>query len=65
MGEVVYRSEVRIERRKPPIREAFFATGESAVFGVPGGLAIHYGLDPDAIDPHAATLDYIVAAAAG
>ncbi|MEW6581909.1 MAG: hypothetical protein AB1416_04030 [Actinomycetota bacterium] len=63
MGDVVYRSEVRIERRRPPVRDAFFTTGESARFGVHGAVAQHYGYPPDVEPQHAATIDYIVAAA--
>ena len=65
MGEVVYRSEVRIERKKPPDRVAHLPTGESVTFGVHGPIAGHYGYGPDQVAPHAATLDYIAAAAAG
>jgi hypothetical protein len=58
---------VRIERLKGPVRNAWLP-GESApvTFSVHGAIAQHYKLDPAAIgDPHAATLDYVVAAAAG
>jgi len=34
-------------------------------FGVHGAIAQHYGVAPDAFKPHATTIDYIVAAAAG
>jgi hypothetical protein len=34
-------------------------------FGVHGAVAEHYGTDPDTSPPHATTLDYLVAAAAG
>jgi hypothetical protein len=66
MGEVVYRSEVRIERVKGPIRRAYLP-GETApvIFGVHGAVAQHYKVSPDAFPERATTLDYIVAAAAG
>ena len=35
------------------------------VFGVHGEVAAHYGLREGQYQPHATTLDYIVAAAAG
>lgn len=66
MAEVVYRSVVRVEREKGPIRRAWLPSEESpVVFGVHGAIAGHYRVPPDAYEPHAATLDYIVAAAAG
>ena len=66
MAEVVYRSEVRVERIKGPLRRAWLP-GESdpVLFGVHGEIAAHYELAPGTFAPHAATLDYIVAAAAG
>ncbi|MDQ3433049.1 MAG: hypothetical protein M3467_12715 [Actinomycetota bacterium] len=66
MGEVVYRSQVRIERAKGPLRSATLPAEEEPVwFGVHGAVAEHYGVAPDVSQPHATTLDYIVAAAAG
>ena len=66
MGDVVYRSEVRIEREKGPMRRAYLpAEPEPVVFGVHGAIAEHYKVPPGAFPPHATTLDYIVAAAAG
>jgi hypothetical protein len=66
MPEVVYRSEVRIERAKGPIRRAFLpAESQPVTFGVHGAVAAHYKVPPNALEPHATTLDYIVAAAAG
>lgn len=66
MPDVVYRSEVRIERVKGPLRRAFLP-GESAPvsFAVHGAVAEHYGRAPGTFEPHATTLDYVVAAAAG
>lgn len=66
MSEVVYTSEVRIERQGGPNRLAFIPGEEEPVrFGVHGAIAAHYKVDPAAVEPHATTLDYIVAAAAG
>jgi len=66
MGEVAYRSEVRIERVKGPVRRAYLpAESEPVIFGVHVAVAQHYKVSPDAFPPHATTLDYIVAAAAG
>jgi hypothetical protein len=66
MGNVVYRSEVRIERVQGPVRRAFLpAEREPVVFGVHGAVASHYRVSPDAFPPRATTLDYVVAAAAG
>ncbi len=66
MAEVVYRSDVRIEREKGPLRRAYLpAEPEPVIFGVHGAVAAHYKVPPEAFPPHATTLDYIVAAAAG
>jgi hypothetical protein len=66
MSDVVYRSEVRIERVKGPLRRAFLpAESKPVMFGVHGAIAEHYKVPPEALEPHATTLDYIVAAAAG
>ncbi len=65
-NEVVYLSKVRIERDKGPLRRAWLpAEKEPVVFGVHSGIAAHYKVDPAKFEPHAATLDYVVAAAAG
>ena len=66
MDDVVYRSEVDIERHRGPLRSARLpAESEVVWFGVHGAVADHYGVDPDVSEPRATTLDYIVAAAAG
>ena len=66
MAEVVYRSEVRIERVKGPVRKAWLpAETEPAIFGVHGAIAAHYKVPANVAEPRATTLDYIVAAAAG
>jgi hypothetical protein len=66
MGEVVYVSKVRIEREEGPVRLAWIpGEKEPIVFSVHGAIAKHYGREPNELAPHAATLDYIVAAAGG
>jgi hypothetical protein len=66
MSDVVYRSEVRIERVKGPVRKAYLpAEKEPVIFGMHGTVAEHYKISPEAFEPRATTLDYVVAAAAG
>ena len=66
MAEVVYRSEVRVERMGGPVRRAWLpGETEPVTFGVHGAIAAHYKVPPDAFPPHATTLDYIVASTAG
>jgi hypothetical protein len=65
-NEVTYTSRVRIERVKGPLRRAYLPqVPEPVIFGVHSEIAQHYGVDPNVHEPHAATLDYLVAAAAG
>lgn len=65
-GEVVYVSNVRIERQRGPIRLAYLpAETEPVTFGVHSEVAEHYELPPGAYPPRATTLDYVVAAAGG
>ena len=56
MAEIAYRSQVRIERIKGSLRHAFHPEEPQPV---------HYGAQPGAYEPHATTIDYVVAAAAG
>jgi hypothetical protein len=65
MSEVVYTSNVRIERVAGPLRLAHLpAEKEPVRFGVHGRIAEHYGVPPERIrEPHAATIDYVIAAA--
>ena len=66
MPDVVYRSEVRVERIKGPERKAWLpAEKEPVMFGVHGAIAEHYKVPAGMFEEHATTLDYIVAAAAG
>ncbi len=63
---VVYRSRVRVEPVKGPLRRAYLPAEQVPVlFGVHSEIAEHYGVDMKAHEPHATTLDYLVAAAAG
>ena len=64
--EVVYRSNVRIERIKGPHRRAFLPVEEQPIhLATHSEVAEWYGHDRDTFPPHATTLDYVVAAAAG
>ena len=66
MGEVAYRSQVRVERIKGALRHAFLPEEPQPVkFGTHGAVAQHYGAKAGQYEPHATTLDYLVAAAAG
>ena len=63
---VAYRSTVRIERVKGPLRRAYLpAEPQPVFFGVHSEVAQHYGVDPNVHAPRATTLDYIVASTAG
>ena len=63
---VIYRSQVRIERVKGPLRRAYLpAEANPVLFGVHGAIAQYYQAPPETLEPHATTLDYIVASAAG
>jgi hypothetical protein len=65
MADVAYRSEVHVRREQGPQRLATLPAGEQVGFGVHGAIAEHYGVDMEGRDPTSATLDYVVAAAAG
>ncbi len=65
-GPVAYRSKVRIERVKGPLRRAYVpGEAEPVWFDVHSEIAEHYGVDTRDRKPHAATIDYLVAAVAG
>jgi hypothetical protein len=64
--EPAYVSRIEIEKVKGPIRRAYMPVEkEPVLFGAHGAIAEHYGVDPSKIEPHAATLDYLVAATGG
>ena len=65
--KVVYVSNSRLERKKGPLRVANLP-GEAnpVVFSVHDEIARHYGVDEKSLrESHAATIDYVVAAAGG
>ena len=52
MSEVVYRSEVRIECVKGPVRKAYLpAESEPVIFGVHGAVAEHHRVSPAVVEP--------------
>ena len=65
MGDVVYRSQVQVERTGQLRYANVPAENTPVVFGVHSEVAAHYGLLEGQYEPHATTLDYVVAAAAG
>jgi len=67
VGDIVYISRSRIERREGPFRVAYLP-GESqpVVYSVHGAIAEHYKIDPRKLkESHASTIDYIISATAG
>ena len=66
MPDVAYTSRVKVEPIKGTLRRAYVpGEDEPVLFGVHSEVAEHYGVSPDQEDPHASTLDYLVAAAGG
>ena len=66
MSDVVYRAEIPITRVKGPLRLAQMpAEPEPVRFGTHGPIARHYGVTGEVAEPHATTIDYVVAAAGG
>ena len=67
MSDVIYTSNVHIDRIRGPLRVARLPGESQPVrFSVHGAIAAHYRLDPSTLtESHAATLDYVVAATAG
>jgi hypothetical protein len=66
MGEVVYRAEIPLQRIKGPLRLAQMPVESELVrFGTHGPIARHYGIQGEVPDPHATTIDYVVAATGG
>jgi hypothetical protein len=66
MAKVTYFSKVKVEPVEGKIRRAYLPAVEKPVmFGVHSEVAEHYGVSPDVEEPHASTLDYLVAAAGG
>lgn len=66
MSDVVYRAEIPLTRVKGPLRVARLPMEPEPVrFGTHGAIARHYGIQGEVSDPHATTLDYIIAATGG
>jgi len=66
VAEVKYVSKVKVEPVRGKIRRAHIpGADEPVIFGVHSEVAEHYGVSPDVEEPHASTLDYLVAAAGG
>ena len=67
MANVVYLSNVHLDRRKGPLRLAYLPGEEKPViFSVHGAIAEHYKVDPTKLpQSHASTIDYVIAATAG
>jgi len=66
MSETVYIANIKIERKRGPLRFAYLpAEKEPVSFGVHGAIAKHYGVSPETSKPHATTLDYVIAATGG
>lgn len=66
MGDVVYVSKSRIERKEGPLRVACLP-GESqpVIFSVHGAIAQHYKVDPEKLkEQHSSTIDYVISATA-
>jgi len=64
--DVVYVSEVLIERRGGPIRAGHLpGENDPVLYGVHGAVAEHYGVAEGAFPSHATTIDHVVGAAAG
>ena len=66
MADVASHSEVVIERDPGGLRKAFLpAESQPVLFGTHGAVAEHYGRAPGTYEPHATTLDHVVAATGG
>jgi hypothetical protein len=66
MSDVVYRPEIRIERFAGSVRRTQLPGDEvPTVFGTHGAIAVHYGRAPGTYEPHATTIDHVIAATGG
>lgn len=64
-GEVVYTSNVKVERIKGPLRRTYVPAEEEPIyFSVHSEIAEHYGIDNQIHKPHKTTLDMLVASTA-
>src|SRR5258708_19781391 len=61
MGDVVYVSKSRIERKQGPLRVAYLpGASQPVIFSVHGAIAEHYKVDPPTLyQSHAPTLDFV------
>jgi hypothetical protein len=67
MPDVVYTSNVHIERINGPLRKATLpGEAQPVTFSVHGAIAEHYRVNPAALtESHAATIDYVIAGLGG
>ena len=66
MGQIVYTATIPLSRIKGPLRLATMPAERDPVrFGTHGAITRHYGIQGEVAEPHATTLDYVVAAAGG
>jgi hypothetical protein len=66
MSEVVYTAEIPLTRVRGALRLAHLpGESEPVAFGIHGPIARHYGVHGEVPDPHATTIDYVVAATGG
>jgi uncharacterized OsmC-like protein len=66
MAQVEYVSRVEVQPVRGKVRRAHVPGEEEPVLlGVHSEVAEHYGVSPEDEEPHASTLDYVVAAAGG
>lgn len=66
LNDTAYVSRATIRRLGGPLRQATIPAEKAPVFfGVHGAIAEHYGADMSTMEPHATTIDYLVAAAGG
>jgi hypothetical protein len=67
MSDVVYVSNVHIVRIGGPVRIATLpGEPQPVTFSVHGAIAQHYKVDPAKLtEPHAATIDYVIAGLGG
>ncbi len=66
MSNVVYRPEIHLERFPGSLRKARLPAEQAPiVFGTHGAVAEHYGRAPGTYEPHATTIDYVIAATGG
>ena len=64
MSDVVYATDIKIERVKGPYRHAWLPAHDGPVeFGVHGAIKEHYGVESE--QETTTTIDYMIAAAGG